>query len=94
MSSDFYVIKVMNPDKITKRTLLSDLNKVFDPLGFLTPILIKRKIFIQQLSQLTLDWDMLLRDGIRQKWQQYYTQIEDLKDLSIPRKAKAGTTNK
>ena len=44
----------------TKRTLLADLNRVFDPLGFLAPILISGKIFIQQLWQLQLDWDTVL----------------------------------
>lgn len=83
----FYVTRSMDVDKMTKRTLLSDLNKVFDPLGFLAPVLIKGKIFLQQLWQLKIDWDTQLKDNIKQRWQQYYTQIENLKELSIPRKA-------
>ncbi|KAF0745786.1 Uncharacterized protein FWK35_00034883, partial [Aphis craccivora] len=86
----FYVTRSMDVNKVTKRTLLSDLNKVFDPLGFLAPVLIKGKIFLQQLWQLKIDWDTPLQDNIRQSWQQYYTQIETLKELSIPRKAKPG----
>jgi hypothetical protein len=34
---------------LTKRAILSDLNKIFDPLGFLSPLLVKGKIFLQQL---------------------------------------------
>jgi len=78
----------MEVDKVTKRALLSDLNKVFDPLGFLAPVLIKGKIFLQQLWQLKIDWDTPLQDEIKQRW-----QIEDLKDLSIPRKVKPGTAD-
>lgn len=33
----------------TERTLLADLNRVFDPLGFLAPLLICGKMFIQEL---------------------------------------------
>jgi len=43
------------------------------------------------LWQLKIDWDIPLQDDLQQRWKQYYTQIEDLKDLSIPRKANAGT---
>ncbi|XP_060864276.1 uncharacterized protein LOC132940560 [Metopolophium dirhodum] len=38
----------------TKILLLSDLNRIFDPLGFLSPVLIKVKIFLQQLWQLKI----------------------------------------
>lgn len=89
----FYVTRTVDVDKVTKRTLLSDLNKVFDPLGFLAPVIIKGKIFLQQLWQLKIDWDTPLQNDIKQRWQQYYTQIEDLKDLSIPRKVKPGTAD-
>jgi hypothetical protein len=44
----------------TKRLLLSDLNRIFDPLGFLSPVLIKRKIFLQQLCLLKIEWNKLL----------------------------------
>lgn len=71
----FYVTKAMDPHKLTKRTLLSDLNQVFDLLGFLATVLIKGKIFLQQLWQLKIDWDTPLQDDIKQRWKQYYTQI-------------------
>jgi len=78
----FYVTRTVDVDKVTKRTLLSDLNKVFDPLGFLASVIIKGKIFLQQSWQLKIDWDTPLQDDIKQRWQQYYTQIENLKDPS------------
>lgn len=43
--------------KATKRMLLSELNRTFDPLGFLAPVLVRRKIFFQQLWQLKIGWD-------------------------------------
>lgn len=42
---------------VSKRTATSDLARLFDPLGLLAPVVVKAKIFIQQLWQFKLDWD-------------------------------------
>lgn len=73
---------------LTKRKLLSDLNRVFDPLGFLGPVLIKGKIFLQHLWQLKIDWDEQLESEIQERWKLYYAGLEYLKQLNIPRKSK------
>lgn len=72
---------------LTKRAILSDLNKIFDPLGILSPVLIKGKIFLQQLWSMKIDWDARLPIDIQQRWNQFYKELEQLKGLSIPRKA-------
>lgn len=46
-----FMMKPWNPPlHITKRTLLSDNNNVYDPIGFVEPLLVKGKIFVQQLG--------------------------------------------
>ncbi|XP_008181657.1 uncharacterized protein LOC103309000 [Acyrthosiphon pisum] len=79
---------------LTKRKLLSDLNKVFDPLGFLGPVLITGKIFLQQLWQLKINWDEELEVDIQEKWKAYYAGLESLKRLTIPRKCKPQPSDK
>jgi len=81
----FNIIRNKARRPVTKRILLSDLNRVFDPLGFLTPVLIIGKIFLQQLWQLKADWDSVLSSEIQEKWSTYYNGLEELKQLSIPR---------
>lgn len=71
--------------KCTKRILLSDLNRIFDPLGFLTPVLTKGKIFLQQLWQIKIDWDQPIPDDIREKWLRFYKHFEALRALTIPK---------
>ena len=42
----FPSLETMQP---TKRAVLQDLSKIFDPLGVLTPVTISAKLFMQQL---------------------------------------------
>nr|XP_033322446.1 uncharacterized protein LOC117218272 [Megalopta genalis] len=44
--------------RITKRTILSTIAKIFDPLGLLGPAIITAKLIMQRLWQLKLDWDL------------------------------------
>jgi hypothetical protein len=72
------MVPTVRPNLI-KRELLSDLNKVFDPLGFLGPVLIIGKIFLQQLWQLKINWNEKLGAEIQEKWKNYYSGLELLK---------------
>jgi len=84
----FQVAPIPKRSKVTKRMLLSDLNKTFDPLGFLTPVLIIGKIFLQQLWQIKVEWDKPLPIEIQTKWESFHQELEKLGSLSIPRKCK------
>ena len=41
----------------TKRDVLKDVSKLFDPLGFVSPITMSAKMVLQELWQHKLDWD-------------------------------------
>lgn len=75
-------------NKCTKRSLLSDLNRVFDPLGFLCPVLLRGKMFLQQIWSMKIDWDTELSSDIQGRWKSFISDLQDLKCLSIPRKVK------
>jgi len=82
----FNVIPTPTRSKLTKRTLLSDLNKVFDPIGFISPILVKGKIFLQQVWAMKIDWDSPLSSDIQDRWTSFHRDLEKLQNVSIPRK--------
>lgn len=51
----------------TERRVLSEIAKLFDPLGWLAPCVILAKMFIQELWLLQLGWDEELPDNVVSK---------------------------
>ncbi|CAG9109013.1 unnamed protein product [Plutella xylostella] len=50
--------------KLTKRTILSVLSQIYDPLGLLAPAVIQAKILLQQLWLLKIGWDDAVPDDV------------------------------
>ncbi|XP_076650259.1 uncharacterized protein LOC143357625 [Halictus rubicundus] len=72
--------------RITKRTILSDIAKIFDPLGLLGPVIITAKLIMQKLWQLKLDWDESVPLSIHSTWVNYATQLNLLNNLAFERR--------
>ena len=61
-----FKIKLPTPTKcITKRYILSEVSKLFDPLGWLGSFLIRPKVLLQDLWLVQLDWEEPLPDHMR-----------------------------
>jgi len=86
----FNVTADLKRNKLTKRAILSDLNRIFDPLGFFAPVLVKEKIFLQQLWQIKAEWDSVLSQKIQIKWYSFYDDLKELQSLAISRGTKLG----
>ncbi|XP_026467639.1 uncharacterized protein LOC113371215 [Ctenocephalides felis] len=69
----------------TKRHILSTIARIWDPLGFITPITIKFKMIMKELWLLKLDWDEPLPSSLVATWLSIYNQLPELINLSIPR---------
>ncbi|XP_069164574.1 uncharacterized protein [Procambarus clarkii] len=70
---------------LTMRKLLSHVSKPFDPLGLLSPILIKGKLLMQECWQRSLRWDETLPEDLQEKWQQLIPDYNKLSILQFPR---------
>ena len=51
-------------------TLRGGISSIFDPLGFVAPLLLDGKSILQELCHLDLSWDDLIPDDIKIKWEQ------------------------
>lgn len=56
-------------EPITRRKVLASLASLFDPLGLCAPLLVKSKLFFQELWDKELTWDDPLSETDGQKWQ-------------------------
>lgn len=80
-----FSVTSLHESAITKRTILSDTARLFDPLGWLTPVIIKAKITIQTTWLLGLDWDAPLPEGEAVRWRQFQTELPLLTKIRVPR---------
>lgn len=69
----------------TKRRVLSHIAKLFDPLGWVAPVVIKAKILMQELWLRRISWDDELPDDLLRQWQQYCVELNVLTNISLPR---------
>ncbi|XP_048587404.1 uncharacterized protein LOC125570185 [Nematostella vectensis] len=79
--------ELLAPDDtlVTKREILRESSKIYDPLGLITPISIRAKILIQDLWKLNVDWDEPLNGEIRTRWLSIAQEIRQSTNLTIPR---------
>ena len=69
----------------TRRGMLSAISSIFDPLGFIAPVLMAPKILLQQLCQLDLGWDDSIPRHIERKWREWTQALPQLQDFKIRR---------
>ncbi|XP_044756884.1 uncharacterized protein LOC123315299 [Coccinella septempunctata] len=70
----------------TKRSILSQLARIYDPLGFLTPFTFLMKYFIQLLWVQGLQWDQVPSSEFVDHWSQCRSELSDLQELQISRR--------
>ncbi|XP_072392211.1 uncharacterized protein [Diabrotica undecimpunctata] len=75
----------LTPKIITKRSILSGIAQIFDPLGLLSPSIIKVKILMQLLWLEKLDWDEGVPLHIQSEWLSFRDQLHELNKLQIQR---------
>lgn len=65
-------------DAVTKKIILSQISRTFDPLGFVAPLVIRAKLILQDVWRESLNWDDSVSEVLREEFTAY---IDDLKKL-------------
>lgn len=69
----------------TKREALKLTMSVFDPLGFLSPLVVRFKIFLQQIWRIGIGWDDTITQEMNTTWIQLVSELKKIEDITIPR---------
>lgn len=69
----------------TKRNVVSTIGRFYDPLGFLSPLIIKFKVLFQKLCESKIDWDQILTGELVQEWKTLISDLQKNQPISIPR---------
>lgn len=81
-----YKVEFIHTDqRLTKRKLLSEMSSLFDPLGFICPIIIAAKEIFQSLWMENVDWDDEIPSQYREKWIKIRNELNMINDLEIDR---------
>ena len=71
--------------EFTMRNVLRRTASVYDPLGFLSPYVIRSKLLIQKAWLEARDWDKLLPTHHQRPWIKWFRELKDLECVKIPR---------
>lgn len=86
LQSDSFTYRTSLGEKpFSKRGILSVVNSLYDPLGFIAPVVILGKLLLRDLMASTKNWDEPLPEIVRDKWERWKNSLLELDQLSVPR---------
>lgn len=71
--------------KMTKRMILSQVARIYDPIGFAISFMVRTNIGMQRLWQLGLDWDDEVPLPVQESWISLFQVIKELDSVSLER---------
>ncbi|XP_055623484.1 uncharacterized protein LOC129766910 [Toxorhynchites rutilus septentrionalis] len=74
-----------NNESSTKRSILSTIARLFDPLGLIAPIVVRAKILMQNLWLLSCSWDEPVPKNIQESWDKYHQHLPLISSYRIQR---------
>ena len=88
VSNDEFGFKVsddLERKSFTRRSVLSTVNSLYDPLGFIAPVILVARKLQQRIIEQELDWDEELPTEDVQAWNKWLAELLGLSALSLPR---------
>lgn len=84
--SDTFSFKVtVRSQPATRRGILSTVSSVYDPLGFLSPFILKAKQLLQELCKSRYGWDQVIPQEFARPWQRWIRELNQLRGFQVAR---------
>lgn len=86
LESDSFTYRLSKEERpFSKRGLLSTINGIFDPIGFVAPVVVSGKILMRETLRGSYNWDDPLPVHLLDKWSNWKNSLRFLEDVHIPR---------
>lgn len=86
LQTDSFTFLVSREEKpFTRRGILSTVNSIFDPLGFVAPITVQGKALVRELCTEHSEWDARIPAEKETQWRSWKDSLKVLEQLHIPR---------
>lgn len=81
-----FVRNVRKTQTLTKRYVIGEIARLYDPNGYVSPVVIVAKMMMQDVWRLpNQEWDMILPEEIQRKWIEFVESLTHLNKFRIPR---------
>ena len=88
IASDTFNFRIELKDKpCTRRGILSTISSIYDPLGFIAPVVLVGKNILQDICQ-SNSWDEPVDDATKSRWEKWRNELCLLESLKVPRSFK------
>ena len=86
VEKDAFLFKVHVPHQpSTKRGILSAVSSLYDPMGFVCPVILEAKKVLQKLWKLNLGWDDEIPEDLQNQWNKWKYELSALSQVEVPR---------
>jgi len=72
-----------NPVRFTKRAILSEIARIYDPIGLLTPVITNLKRLMKYLWSIGVGWDDRIPDDAIDAWTRYHEELPLIGSIRI-----------
>ena len=89
-----FAVKLSDQIPVTKRQILSEVTRLYDPLGWLSPTTIQLKSFIQLMWMDKISWDQTISVTLQEHYGRLRQQLKELEDIKLSRRVLLAQTTK
>ena len=84
--SDSFSVNIQTkPRPLSKRGMLSSLSSVYDPLGFVAPVILVAKALLQNLCRKGIGWDEEIPRAEAELWKEWLADLPRLSEFKMDR---------
>ena len=80
-----YCFQPMGEAVLTKARILSEIASIYDPIGWIGPVVLKAKLFMKKLWLLEIKWDEIIPQELQNEWVSFRKNLHLINSIRINR---------